>query len=185
MKRVSRIAVITTGIIGSLFLIASLVLFIFKNRLSSISTDDVTQVLSIGVLTLCVFFIASSFAFSSKNLTHRFARLISATIMGTALFFILNMNYEFRFEVGAILVCSSLLVYNLFDLIYRRIKLPQVFLFIPMSILFVYGIVSYINKQSYIMLASSVFVIVLFVSHLCYKASRLSNNQENIENITK
>lgn len=185
MKKISRIAVITLGIIGSIGIIASLVLFLFKSKLSSISTDDITKVMSASTLVTCAFFIASSFAFSSKNLTHRFVRLVSAVIMGTAFFFILNITYSFRFEVGAILICSSLLVYNFFDLIYRRVKLPQVFLFIPMSCLFAYGIVSYVNKQSAIVLASSVFVIVLFTGHLCYKASRLSNNQENIENITK
>lgn len=164
MNKTIKITTITFGIIGSILLCIGLIGAIFSTNIKSNVFYD------ISLPFLFAFFMASTFIFTKSNQVYRLARGLNALAMSLSVSLValnprdVNPNFVF------IVIGGSLLFYNICDILFRKIKLPQIFIVIPMIILFIYELVHYSKNNTTSILIGTIGLTILFVLHLMYKS---------------
>ncbi len=173
MNKTIKITTITFGVIGSVLLCIGLIGTIFSTDIKSNIFYD------ISLPFLFCFFMASTFIFTKSNHVYRFSRGLNALAMSLAVSLValnpkdINPNFVF------IIIGGSLLFYNICDILFRKIKLPQIFIVLPMIALFIYEIVNYSKNNTTAILIGTTGLTVFFVLHLIYKSFPILKTKED------
>lgn len=175
MNKTTKILTIAFGIVGSLFLCIGLIGAIF-----SIKSINYDTFYNIALPFLFAFFMASTFIFTKSNHIYRLARGFNALTMSLAVSLVVldvqDINPNFVFVV----ISGSLLFYNICDLLFRKIKLPQIFVVIPMIIFFIYEIIHYSRNNTTSILIGTIGLTILFVLHLIYKSLPVFKEKQEV-----
>ncbi|MBE6124130.1 MAG: hypothetical protein E7184_01115 [Erysipelotrichaceae bacterium] len=165
MNKTTKIITISFGIVGSLFLCTGLIGSIF-----SIKNIDAQTLYRIALPFLFAFFMASAFIFSKTNNVYKISRGLNALAMSLAVSLVVlnvkDINPNFVFTV----ISGSMVFYNICDFLFRKIKLPQIFVLIPMIVLFIIELVNYSKDKTSAILLSTIGITLLFVMHLISKS---------------
>lgn len=165
MNKITKITTVCFGLVGSIILCIALIGSIF-----SIESIKDANLYKIALPFFFAFFMASVFIFTKTNHFYKLARGINALAMSLAVSLVVldvkDINPNFVFVV----ISGSLLFYNICDILFRKIKLPQIFIVLPMIIFFIYEIINYSRNNTTSILIGTIGLTILFAWHLLYKS---------------